>query len=67
MKYVDGDEKVQTLIAERHPFKGVKNYFTDSLFYEDSLEADENLHPEKPDSDSELMSSKIQKKNVFGS
>ena len=31
MKYVCKDEKVRTLIAERHPFKGVENYFTDSL------------------------------------
>jgi len=37
------------LIAERHPFNGVKNYFTDFL-YHDSLEADENPHLEKPDS-----------------
>ena len=49
MKYVDGDEKVQTLIAERHPFKGVENYFTDSLLYQDSLKADENPQPEEPD------------------
>ena len=42
MKYVDGDGKVRTLIAERHPFKGVENYFTDSLLYQDSLETDKN-------------------------
>jgi len=30
------------LIAERHPFKGVKNYFTDFLVYQDSLEIDKN-------------------------
>jgi len=47
MKYVGEDEKVRTLIAERHPFKGVENYFTDSLFYQDSLDADENPHPEE--------------------
>jgi len=33
MKYIDDDEKVWTLVAERHPFKGVENYFTDSLLY----------------------------------
>ena len=33
MKYVDEDENVRTLIAERHLFKGVENYFTDSLLY----------------------------------
>jgi len=42
MKYVDRDEKVRTLIAERHPFKGIKNYFIDSLLYPDSQETNEN-------------------------
>ena len=51
MKYIGEDEKVRTLIEERHPFKGIENYFTDSLLYQDSLEADENPHPEEPDSD----------------
>jgi len=50
MKYIDGSGKVRTLIAERHPFKGVENYFTDSLLYQDSLETNENLQPEKSDS-----------------
>jgi len=31
MKNVNGDGKVWTLITERHLFKGVENYFTDSL------------------------------------
>ena len=53
MKYVDEDEKERTLIAERYPFKGVENYFTDSLLYQDSLETDENPHPEEPDSGNE--------------
>jgi len=47
-KYVDEDGKVRTLIAERYPFKGVKNYFTDFLLYQDSLETNENPHPEEP-------------------
>jgi len=50
IKYVDEGRKVRILIAERHPFKGVENYLTDSLIYQDSLEADENPHPEEPDS-----------------
>ena len=54
MKYVGEDEKVRTLIAERHPFKGVENYFTNSLLYQDSLEVDENPHPEKYDSGNEV-------------
>ena len=42
MKYSDRSGKVGTLIAERQPFKGVENYFTDSLLYQDSLEMNEN-------------------------
>ena len=45
MKYVDEEGKVRMLIAKRHPFKGVKNYLTDSLLYQDSHETDENPHP----------------------
>jgi len=41
------------LIAERHQFKGVENYFTDSLLYQDSLETNENSQLEEPDSDNE--------------
>jgi len=37
------------LIAERHPLKGVENYFTDFLLYQNSLEMDENPQPEEPD------------------
>jgi len=41
------------LIVEMHPFKGVKNYFTDFLLYQDSLDVDENPHPEELDSGNE--------------
>jgi len=51
--YIDGDGKVRTLIPEKHPFKGVENYFTDSLLYQDSLETNKNLQPEEPDSGNE--------------
>ena len=54
MKYIGGDGKVRTLIAERHPFKGVENYFTDFLLYQDSLEADENPHLEELNSGNEV-------------
>jgi len=54
MKYVDEDEKVRTLIAERYSFKRVENYFTDFLLYQDSLEVDENSHPKEPDSGNEV-------------
>ena len=53
MKYVDGDGKVRTLIAERYPFKRVENYFTDSLLYQDSLKIEKNPQPEELDSDNE--------------
>jgi len=49
-KYVGEDGKVRTLIVKRHPFKGIENYFTDSLLNQDSLEVDENPHLEEPDS-----------------
>ena len=41
------------MIAESHTFKGVENYFTDSLLYQDSLETDENPQPEELDSGNE--------------
>ena len=41
------------LIAERHLFKGVENYFTDSLLYQDSLETNKNPQSEEPDSGNE--------------
>ena len=47
MKYVGKDGKVRTLIAERHSFKGVENYFIDFLLYQNSLETDKNPHPEE--------------------
>ena len=50
MKYIDEHENVRILITERHPFKRVENFFTDSLLYQDSLETDENPHPEEHDS-----------------
>ena len=41
------------LIVERHPFKNVENYYTDCLFYQDSIEANENPHTEEHDSNNE--------------
>jgi len=34
MKYTDEEGKVRTLIAEKHSFKGVENYFKDFLLYQ---------------------------------
>ena len=53
MKYVDEDGKVRMLIAKRNLFKGVENYFTDSLLYQDSLDIDENPYREEPDPSNE--------------
>ena len=64
MKYVDEDGKVRILIAEKHPFKELENYFTDFLFYQDSLKTDENPHPEDPDSGIEADTEQSQKKNT---
>nr|ABD63076.1 hypothetical protein 17.t00003 [Asparagus officinalis] len=33
IKYVDKSGEVRTVIAEKQPFKGVENYFTDSIHY----------------------------------
>jgi len=49
MKYADGEGEIRTLIAEKQPFKGVENYFTDSLHYQDSLETSED--PPEGDTD----------------
>ena len=54
MKYADEWERARTLIAKKHPFKGGKNYFADSLLYQDSLETDENLQSEESDSSNEV-------------
>jgi len=50
MKYADERGRVRTLIVKKYPFKGLENYFTNSLLYQDSLETDKNLQPEEPDS-----------------
>lgn len=51
LKYVDDKGEVQTLIAERHTFKGIENYYTDSMLYQDLL--NRGIQLEKPDSDNE--------------
>src|SRR3954467_13520613 len=35
MKYVDAQGRVHTLVAERHPFRGVKTHFTDLPLYQE--------------------------------
>ena len=53
MKYTDESGEVKTLIAEKHPFKGVENYFTDSVLYHDSLETTNDPPPDDHDSGNE--------------
>jgi len=36
LKYVDDKAMVRTVFAETQPFKGVDNYFTDSLLYRET-------------------------------
>ena len=38
MKYVDDQGQVRTLVAEQCPFKGMENYFTDALLYQEAHE-----------------------------
>src|SRR3954469_4852261 len=38
MKCVDDQGQVCTLVAEQRPFKGVENYFTDALLYQEAQE-----------------------------
>src|SRR4051812_3842839 len=38
MKYMNDQGQVRTLVAEQRPFKGVENYFTDSLLYQEAHE-----------------------------
>jgi len=53
INYADEDGKVRTLIIEKHPFKWVKDYFTDSFLYQDPLEAAEDPSLENSDSSNE--------------
>ena len=53
MRYTNEEGVVRILIAEEHSFKGVENYYTNSLLYQDSLEAAEDPSPEDSDSGNE--------------
>ena len=55
MKYVDNDDDVKIVVAERHPFKGVENYFTDSILHAEE-ESDEESPAEDLDSGNEADS-----------
>ena len=54
-----------TYLLSPGQLEGVKNYFTDSLLYQDSIETDENPHPEEHESGNEAIQSQ-KKKSVSG-
>jgi len=49
-KYVEDDVIVRTVFAEKKPFKGVKNYFTDALLYQKVSETSKDSLPDNNDS-----------------
>src|SRR3954463_3097651 len=53
MKYVDAQGQVRTLVAEKRPFKGVENYFTDALLYQEAHEV-VTQHKEELELDNEV-------------
>ncbi|ONK72755.1 uncharacterized protein A4U43_C04F22830 [Asparagus officinalis] len=61
MKYVNDEDEVRTLIAEKYPFRGVENFHTDSVFYSESQEE------EDIDSGNEPDANQIRKGIVHGS
>jgi len=66
MKYVDERGRMRTLIAKKHLFKRVENYFTDYLLYQDPLKPAKI----KPQKTMILVTKQTrswnQRKNVFG-
>ena len=44
LKYVDTDNKVRTVVANKQPFKGFENYFTDSLLYGNESDTESSAH-----------------------
>jgi len=55
-KYVEDDTTVQTVFAERQPFKGVENYFTDALLYQEAGETPKEPLPDDDESGNEADS-----------
>src|SRR3954470_6911479 len=40
VKYIDQEGRLRTLIADSNPFRGVENYFTDAVHYQETMEAE---------------------------
>ena len=55
-KYVEDDATIRTIFAEKQPFKGVKNYFTDALIYQEVSETSKDSLPDNDDSGNEADS-----------
>jgi len=63
--YFNEEGEVRTFIVERHPFKGVKNYFTYS-FHQDSFETIEDPSQKILTLETKQILSRNQKKSVSG-
>ena len=55
-KYVEDEATVWTVFAEKQPFKGVENYFTDALLYQEVEKTAEESSPDNGDSGDEADS-----------
>ena len=55
-KYVRDDDVIRTVFAEVQQFKGMKNYFTDSLLYQEDIESLKQSLPDDIDSGNEADS-----------
>jgi len=55
-KYVEDNATVRTVFAEKQPFKGVKNSFTDALLYQEVNKVTKEQLFEDDDSDNEADS-----------
>ena len=49
LKYVEDDATVQTVLADKQPFKGVENYFTDALLYQEDNKTSKQPLPDDDD------------------
>ena len=53
---MEDDTTVQMVFAEKQPFKGVKNYFTDALIYQEIGKTSKEPLPDNDDSGNEADS-----------
>jgi len=55
-KYVENDTMVRTVFAEKQPFKGEKNCFTDAILYQEIGKTPKEPLPDNDDSGNEADS-----------